>query len=67
MKDNMEFQVYGKITVNVELDIEAATEEEAIQKATESLKDDYNLNIIGYNHDPKTDVELDLTAVEYED
>lgn len=63
----MEFQVYGKITINVELDIEAATEEEAIQKATESLKNDYNLDTIGYNHNPDTDVELDLNAIEYED
>jgi hypothetical protein len=63
----MEFQVYGKITINVELDIEAATEEEAVQKATESLKNDYNLDVIGYNHNPDTDVELDLTAIEYED
>jgi len=62
-----EFQVYGKITIDVELDIEANSEEEALQKAAESLKDDYNLNIVGYNHDPKTDVKLDLDAVEYED
>lgn len=63
----MEFQVYGKITINVELDIETATEEEAIQKATKSLKDDYNLNVIGYNHNPETDVDMDLEVIEYED
>ena len=61
-----EFQVYGTITIQVELDITASSEEDAIEQAKEILKDDYNLNVIGYHHVPE-DVEIELTAIEYND
>lgn len=59
-----EFQVYGTITIQVELDITAESEEDAVAQAIEAMKDDYNLDVIGYSHNPE-DVELDLTAIEY--
>ena len=59
-----EFQVYGTITIHVELDINANSEEEAIEKAKEQLKDDYNLDVHGYSHTPG-DEEIELTAIEY--
>jgi|LakMenE18May11ns_1017448.scaffolds.fasta_scaffold8911469_1 hypothetical protein len=62
-----EFQVYGTITIQVELDINANSEEDAIEQAKEILKDDYNLNVIGYHHVPEDDVEIELTAIEYND
>jgi len=62
-----EFQVYGTITIQVELDITASSEEDAIEQAKEILKDDYNLNVIGYHHVPEDDVEIELTAIEYND
>jgi hypothetical protein len=61
-----EFQVYGTITIQVELDITADSEEDAVAQAIEAMKDDYNLDVIGYSHNPE-DVEIDLTAIEYDD
>ncbi len=61
-----EFQVYGTITIQVELDIEANSEEEAIEKAKEQFKDDYNLEVNGYHHVPGEE-EIELTAIEYND
>lgn len=62
-----EFNVYGTITIQVELDVVANSEEEAIELVKEQFKDDYNLNVHGYHHEPDKDVDLDLTAIEYED
>jgi len=62
-----EFQVYGTITIQVELDINANSEEDAIEQAKEILKDDYNLNVIGYHHIPDEAAEIELTAIEYND
>ena len=59
-----EFQVYGTITIQVELDINANTEEEAIEKAKEQFKDDYNLDVSGYSHTPGEE-EFDINAIEY--
>jgi hypothetical protein len=61
-----EFQVYGTITIQVEFDITADSEEDAVAQAIEAMKDDYNLDVIGYSHNPE-DVEIDLTAIEYEE
>jgi hypothetical protein len=61
-----EFQVYGTITIQVELDITAESEEDAVAQAIEAMKDDYNLDVIGYSHNPE-DVEIDLTAIEYDE
>lgn len=61
-----EFQVYGTITIQVELDITAESEEDAVAQATEAMKDDYNLDVIGYSHNLE-DVEIDLTAIEYDE
>jgi hypothetical protein len=61
-----EFQVYGTITIQVELDIVANSEEEAIELVKEQLKDDYNLDVHGYSHTPGEE-EIDLTAIEYND
>lgn len=61
-----DFQVYGTITIQVELDITAESEEDAVAQAIEALRDDYNLDVIGYSHIPE-DVELDLTAIEYDE
>lgn len=61
-----DFQVYGTITIQVELDITAESEEDAVSQAIEALRDDYNLDVIGYSHNPE-DVELDLTAIEYDE
>jgi hypothetical protein len=61
-----EFQVYGTITIQVEFDITASSEDDAVAQAIEAMKDDYNLDVIGYSHNPE-DVDIDLTAIEYEE
>lgn len=61
-----EFSVLGKISFDVNFDIEAETEEEAMKKAKEYLKDMYHLDTIGAYHDPK-DVEIDIDCIEYEE
>jgi len=61
-----EFEVYGRISFEVKLDIKAKTEEEALALAKEELSDYYHLDVHGADHDPaKVDYDLDL--VEYED
>lgn len=60
-----QFNVYGKIVINVELDVDAVTEEDAIKKAIEKFKQSYNLHVIGYEHEPE-EVEYKLNAVEYD-
>jgi hypothetical protein len=54
------FEVYGKITIDITQEIEAASEEEAVAKAKEELKDYHHL----YFDD---EVKYDLNAVEYID
>jgi hypothetical protein len=61
-----EYQVYGTITIQVELDITASSEEEAIEKAKEQFTDDYGLDVNGYSHMVGTE-EMDLTAIEYDE
>jgi Zn/Cd-binding protein ZinT len=62
----MEFNIYGKITFEVDFDIKAENEQEAIKKSLEKLKDYYRLNVKGTDHNIDT-VEIDIDAVEYED
>ncbi len=62
----MEFSIQGKISFEVEFDIEANSEEEAIKLAIEELKDYYHLNVINAQHDINS-IRFDLNACEYED
>jgi hypothetical protein len=61
-----EFNVYGYITLKVDLDVAAKSEIKALEVAAMKLKDQYNLDVIGYSHDPDT-IQWDLNAVEYVD
>ena len=61
-----EFQVYGTITIQVELDITAESEDEAIEKAYKQFKDDYNLDVKGYSH-TVGDEEIELFVNEYDE
>jgi hypothetical protein len=61
-----EFEVYGRISFFVSLDIKANTEEEAMAEAKEQLSDFYHLDVRGADHDPNK-VVYDLDLVEYED
>lgn len=62
----MEYNINGTISFDISIDIEASSEEEALKKAKEQLKDYYHLDVIGANHFPEK-VEMDLYAEEYED
>jgi hypothetical protein len=61
-----EFNVYGKIVINVEMDIMATSEEEAIQKAIEEFKNTYRLDVQGNYHDIDKVEYKNLEAIEYE-
>ena len=62
MKD---YTVYGKITFDVETIITAESEEAAIAKANENLKDYYHLDVVGADHNPD-EVVIELDVIEYE-
>lgn len=62
----MEFNIYGKITFDVDFDIQAENEQEAIKKAIEQLKDYYRLDVKGAEHITES-VDIDIYAAEYED
>ena len=62
-----DFWVEGTITIKVSLEVNAKTEREALKKAEESLRGDYNLDVFGYDHDPRTGIEIKLDAGEYDE
>jgi hypothetical protein len=62
-----EFNIYGTITIKVELDVIAASEDEAIKEAIDSIKNSHNLNVIGYDISPEDVDYSQLQAIEYED
>lgn len=62
----MDFCVSGKVTFDIEFDIKANSEEEAIEQAKKAIIDYYHLNVNGAMHDPDY-VKVDIDATEYED
>lgn len=62
----MEFNIQGEIKFRVDFDIEANSEEEALELAKEQLKDYYHLNVINAYHNMDS-IKFDLDAGEYED
>lgn len=62
----MEFSIVGTISFDVDFDIEASSEEEAIKIAKEQLMDYYRLNVSNAEHDMES-VEINIDAIEYED
>ena len=61
----MEYNIQGKITFNIDLDIEANSEEESLELAKEQLKDYYHLNVINAKHDVNS-IKFDLDSYEFE-
>lgn len=59
----MEFNIHGNITFSVDFDIEAGSEEEALEKAKEQLIDYYHLNVNGAKH-RNNSVVIDINAIE---
>jgi hypothetical protein len=62
----MEYNIQGKVSFNVDFDIEANSEEEAIELAKERIIDNYYLNSHGDLHNIGSE-KFDLDAGEYED
>ena len=56
------YLVEGEMIIKVQVEVEANSEDTAIELAKHRLSDVYNLNVEGYNHDPESDVEFDLDA-----
>ena len=61
----MEYNVYGTVTLDINIDIEATSEEEAVEKIKKELIDYYHLNSIGEPYVEKS--EIKLNTIEYED
>jgi len=65
------YWVDATVTIGIEFEVEATTVEEAFALAKESIIDDYNLNVHGYNHDVYTpdskNTKIDLEVGEYDD
>jgi len=62
----MKYNIQGKVSFDVEFDIEANNEEEAIKLAKEIIMDNYCLNSNGDLHNIGS-VKFDLDAGEYKD
>ena len=54
--------VEGEFVVTVQVEVEANSEETAVELAKRRITENYNLNIVGYDHDPQSGVEFDLDA-----
>ena len=50
MRPPKEFNIHGELTIHIDFNIEAETEEEARRKAKEQLEDFYHLNCIGFTY-----------------
>ena len=61
-----DYSIEGYIKIPVEFDILANSKEDAIAQAIEAMKDEYNLDVIGYSHKPE-EVKFILNAIEYEE
>lgn len=59
----MEYNIYGKISFDVDFIIDADTEEDAIEKAKELLEDYYRLDVENAEHD-KESVKININADE---
>lgn len=62
----MEYNIQGEVKFNVDFDVEANSEEEALELAKEALRDFYSLDIVNANHDVDS-IKFNLNAGEYED
>jgi len=62
----MEYNIYGTIEFRVDFDIQADTEEQALELAKKQILGYYHLNVTGAQHDKKS-VKLDINASEYEE
>lgn len=62
----MKYSVCGKISFNVDFEIEADSEEEAVQKAKEMIEDYYHFNSIGSPYQDESEVKFNLDVYEYE-
>jgi hypothetical protein len=61
----MEFYIYGNVNFNVEFDVEAENEEQALEIAKDRLMDYYHLNVVNAVHSTKS-VQVNINANEYE-
>jgi hypothetical protein len=62
----MLYEVEGKISFTVSIDVEADSEEQAIALARADLEDYYHLDVLGAYHNSDK-VNFDLDAYEYEE
>lgn len=63
-RQNKPYTVTGRIYIDVEIEVDAADIDEAIEVAKEELIETYGLDISGQFHDVKNGVEFDLETYE---
>lgn len=61
------YTVTGRIYIDVEIDVDAMSAEEAIENAKEELIETYGLDIAGQFHDVKNGVDIDLETFDTDD
>jgi len=65
---NKGYYVTGRVTLEVEFELEASSQEEAEKIAVQDLIDVYNLKTLGMPHFPETVIiDIDVEEIEYED
>lgn len=62
-----DFWVEGTVTIKVGFEVSAKDEKAAHKKAIEQMISDYNLDVFGYSHCPRTGVEVKLEVGEYDE
>lgn len=63
----MRYEVEGKFSVDVMVEVDADDEKSAELLAINVLNERYNLEVNGSYHNPKEDVKFDLTVYKPED
>jgi hypothetical protein len=61
----MEFYIYGNISFNVEFNVEAENEEQALKIAKDELIDYYHLDVVNAVHSTES-VQVNVNADKYE-
>ncbi len=60
-----EFEIYGKVNFRVSFDVEAESEEQALELARDQILDAFKLNYSGSIQQGKTEADINIDAVEY--
>lgn len=64
----MKFEMYGKITIDIDnIEVDAENQEEALKKVKEILNNMYHLDVHGAYHNPNDGVKIEMDFYFYEE